>query len=217
MRTAGRDAASDRVVDHLVELGHRRISHLSGGGGNRSQHDRKAGYVRAMKRHGLVGRASTSSTATSPSTLRHARRTGAAAPTTTPDRGLCRQRSERDRTPRPAASARGIDVPGDIAVAGYDDSMLARLAHIDSDHRQPGTAPASRASQCERSSERLDENRQERLDVLLEPRLVIRAHHRAAGPAAGLSAATASGLAVSARISRRPMSRRNSCPTGTRQ
>src|SRR6201991_3473032 len=41
-----------QVVDHLVELGHRRICHLSGGAGTIPA-DRKAGYVRAMKRHRL--------------------------------------------------------------------------------------------------------------------------------------------------------------------
>ena len=40
------------IVDHLVALGHRRITHLSGGSGSISA-DRKAGYIRAMKRHGL--------------------------------------------------------------------------------------------------------------------------------------------------------------------
>lgn len=42
-----------KVVDHLVALGHRRISHLSGGDGT-IPNDRKAGYTRAMKKHGLA-------------------------------------------------------------------------------------------------------------------------------------------------------------------
>ncbi len=67
----------------------------------------------------------------------------------------------------------GVDVPGDIAVAGYDDSMLARLAHIDlTTVSQEPRQQAERA--VEAVVERLDEGRRERVDVLLEPRLVIR-------------------------------------------
>ena len=67
----------------------------------------------------------------------------------------------------------GIDVPGDIAVAGYDDSTLARLAHIDL--TTVSQEPRQQAERAVRAVvERLDENRQDRLDVLLEPRLVVR-------------------------------------------
>ncbi len=67
----------------------------------------------------------------------------------------------------------GVDVPGDIAVAGYDDSMLARLAHIDL--TTVSQEPRQQAERAVRAVvERLDENRQDRLDVLLEPRLVVR-------------------------------------------
>jgi DNA-binding LacI/PurR family transcriptional regulator len=67
----------------------------------------------------------------------------------------------------------GIDVPGDIAVAGYDDSMLAQLAHIDL--TTVSQEPRQQA-QCVVKAivERLDHDRGERTDVLLEPRLVVR-------------------------------------------
>jgi hypothetical protein len=59
----------------------------------------------------------------------------------------------------------GVDVPGDIAVAGYDDSVLARLAHIDL--TTVSQEPRQQAERAVRAVvERLDENRQERLDVL---------------------------------------------------
>jgi LacI family transcriptional regulator len=67
----------------------------------------------------------------------------------------------------------GIDVPGGLAVAGYDDSMLAQLAHIDlTTVSQEPRQQAQRAVHA--VVERLDGGRSERLDVLLEPRLVIR-------------------------------------------
>ncbi len=33
----------------------------------------------------------------------------------------------------------GVDVPGELSVAGYDDSILSRLTHIHPHHRQPAT------------------------------------------------------------------------------
>jgi DNA-binding LacI/PurR family transcriptional regulator len=67
----------------------------------------------------------------------------------------------------------GVDAPGGIAVAGYDDSMLAQLAHIDL--TSVSQEPRQQAEGAVRAVvERLDENRQERLDVLLEPKLVVR-------------------------------------------
>jgi DNA-binding LacI/PurR family transcriptional regulator len=67
----------------------------------------------------------------------------------------------------------GIDVPGGIAVAGYDDSVLAQLAHIDL--TTVSQEPRQQAEKAVRAVvERLDEDRRDRLDVLLEPRLVVR-------------------------------------------
>ena len=43
---------SNLVVDHLAELGHRRICHISGGDGAGSA-ERREGFVDAMHRHGL--------------------------------------------------------------------------------------------------------------------------------------------------------------------
>ena len=67
----------------------------------------------------------------------------------------------------------GIEVPGGIAVAGYDDSMLARLAHIDL--TTVSQEPRQQAETAVKAVvERLDEGRRDRLDVLLEPRLITR-------------------------------------------
>ena len=159
-----------QVVDHLVELGHRRISHLSGGGGTIPA-DRRAGYVRAMKRHGLSDAidivdgdfTERSGMLAAQELLRRRRRpTAVCAANDQSAIGLL------DQLLRAC-----VDVPGDIAVAGYDDSTLARLAHIDL--TTVSQEPRQQAERAVRAVvERLDENRQERLDVLLEPRLVVR-------------------------------------------
>jgi hypothetical protein len=67
----------------------------------------------------------------------------------------------------------GADVPGAISVVGYDDSMLARLAHVDlttvsqDAHEQAGQAVAL-------AVERLESGRAAPREVVLTPRLVLR-------------------------------------------
>jgi DNA-binding LacI/PurR family transcriptional regulator len=159
-----------QVVDHLVELGHRRICHLSGGAGTIPA-DRKAGYVRAMKRHGLSDAidiidgdfTERSGMLAAQELLRRRRRPTA----------VCAGNDQSAIGLLDQLLRAGVAVPGDIAVAGYDDSVLARLAHIDL--TTVSQEPRQQAERAVRAVvERLDENRQERLDVLLEPRLVVR-------------------------------------------
>jgi DNA-binding LacI/PurR family transcriptional regulator len=159
-----------QVVDHLVELGHRRICHLSGGVGTIPA-DRKAGYVRAMKRHGLSDAidiidgdfTERSGMLAAQELLRRRRRPTA----------VCAANDQSAIGLLDQLLRAGVDVPGDIAVAGYDDSVLARLAHIDL--TTVSQEPRQQAERAVRAVvERLDENRQDRLDVLLEPRLIVR-------------------------------------------
>jgi DNA-binding LacI/PurR family transcriptional regulator len=159
-----------QVVDHLVELGHRRICHLSGGVGTIPA-DRKAGYVRAMKRHGLAdgidiidGDFTERSGMLAAQELLSRRRRPTA---------VCAANDQSAIGLLDQLLRAGVDVPGDIAVAGYDDSMLARLAHIDM--TTVSQEPRQQAERAVRAVvERLDENRHERVHVLLEPRLVVR-------------------------------------------
>lgn len=159
-----------RVVDHLVSLGHRRITHLDGGVGTIPA-DRRAGYVRAMKRHGLAAEIDViEGDLTERSGMQAAE--------------ILLQRPHRP-TAVVAANDRsaigvldqllraGVHVPTEIAVAGYDDSTLAQLSHIDmTSVSQEPLQQAQRAVAA--VVERLDHDRTDRIDVLLEPRLVVR-------------------------------------------
>jgi DNA-binding LacI/PurR family transcriptional regulator len=159
-----------KVVDHLVELGHRRISHLSGGSGT-IPNDRKAGYVRAMKRHGLADAIDI----IDGDFTEHAGILTARQILGRPDRptAICAANDRSAIGLLDELRRSGIDVPGDIAVAGYDNSILAPLAHIDL--TTVSQEPHQQAERAVRAVvERLDEHRRDRLDVLLEPRLVIR-------------------------------------------
>jgi DNA-binding LacI/PurR family transcriptional regulator len=67
----------------------------------------------------------------------------------------------------------GVDVPGSVSVAGYDDSPLARLAHV-----QLTTVSQDTPRQAEQAVaaaiERLGDGRPAAREVVLPPRLVIR-------------------------------------------
>ncbi len=115
------------VVEHLYELGHRRIAHISGGNGARAG-SRRRGYERAMQRLGLE---------------RHL----FIAPGEYTDeggyRGARRLLNEKtwptaifaanDLAAMGALSAireAGLSVPDDISVVGYDNTYLAQLTSI---------------------------------------------------------------------------------------
>jgi len=87
-----------------------------------------------------------------------------------------------------ALARRGVNVPGSLSVVGYDDSTLARLAHVDltsvsQDARQQAEQAVALAV------ERLDGGRTAPREVVLAPHLVVRsttappAGHPAAGSA----------------------------------
>ncbi|MPY61451.1 LacI family DNA-binding transcriptional regulator [Streptomyces spongiae] len=126
VRTAD-DEGARQAVDHLVSLGHRDIVHIDGGRAPGAA-DRRRGYRTAMNHHGLGDR-----TRVLPGGL-------------TEEDGAAAVRSLLGDGPRPTAvvafndrCATGVldvllrarvAVPGEMSVVGFDDSHLARLAHI---------------------------------------------------------------------------------------
>lgn len=127
VRTADEEGAR-QAVDHLVALGHRDIAHVDGGRAPGAA-DRRRGYRTAMVRHGLAA---------------HVRVLPGGL---TEDDGSAAARTLLTTRPRPTGvlafndrCATGlldtflraaVPVPGGISVIGFDDSRLARLAHID--------------------------------------------------------------------------------------
>jgi DNA-binding LacI/PurR family transcriptional regulator len=116
-------AAAAVMVDHLVGGGRRTIVHLSGPDGNIDAAERAEGYRAAMARHGLSPRILTGD---------FLEESGGAAIVT-----LLRERQLPDALFAAndmmaigaimALRRAGIDVPRQIAIAGFDDIPLARL------------------------------------------------------------------------------------------
>jgi DNA-binding LacI/PurR family transcriptional regulator len=165
------------AVDHLVGLGHRRVAHVDGGRGTIAM-DRRNGYRRAMRRHRLAGEVVV---------LPGDHTEGA---------GILAARTLLATAARPTAvvtfndqvavglldglARAGVAVPAEVSVVGYDDSSLARMAHVDlttvsqQPRRQAEDAVAA-------AVERLDGGRVEDRRIVLPPRLVVRG---TTGPAA---------------------------------
>ncbi len=127
-------AGAGVVIDHLVELGHRRIGHTSAptkpGGWVRGPEQMRAhGYELAMKRHGL------------------AREMRIVETSYSEEGGYAAGRTLLESSSRPtaifagadiaafgvmrAAAELGLRIPDDVSLVGYDNTNIASLAPID--------------------------------------------------------------------------------------
>lgn len=157
-------------VNHLIGLGHRRIVYLDGGRAPGAA-ERLRGYRRAIRSTGV------------PEDVRPGgltEREGAAAAT-----GLLAQRdlptavfAFNDRCALGVMDVlirAGVSVPERVSVLGFDDSPLARLAHVDLSTVRQDSAGLARAA-MQRLVARLDDeiDASTVVDVVCEPTLVVR-------------------------------------------
>ncbi len=163
-----------QAMDHLVELGHRRILHIDGGRGPGSAERRRA-YRAAMRRHGLEDLARV---VTGDHTERSGIETGRAL-LAERDSGLPLPTAVLAGNDRCAmgllmALARsGLEVPRDLSVVGYDDSHLSHLMPIGlTTVRQDAVLMAEHAVRF--AVERLEGGRVEPREAVLDPKLVVR-------------------------------------------
>jgi len=166
------DRAMTLAVEHLVELGHRRIAHLQGGTGLIAIGRRDA-FLVAMRSNGLG--------------------TEARVVVCEGEDQLDGQRATRDLLAQGqlptaliafnddiAAAAmsvlaqEGVSVPGQVSIIGYDDSALAREAGLELTSIKQVPQEMGRLA-VERIIARSDGASVEEREIVLEPELVVRA------------------------------------------
>ena len=166
VRTADADGLH-QAVDHLVQLGHRSIAHIDGGHAPGAA-QRRRGYRDAMCHHALD---------------RHTRiiRGGL-----TEEDGAAAARALLADPPTAVTvfndrcatgvldvlAHNGLKVPDDVSVVGYDDSRLARLAHVNLTTIAQDTATMTRLAVA-RAIDRVEGSTITHRDVV-PPHLVVR-------------------------------------------
>jgi DNA-binding LacI/PurR family transcriptional regulator len=163
-------AADDRgvgyAVEHLVGLGHRDIAFVDGPH-NPIATVRRRGYRHAVRR--LLGQ---QDALVLPGGDTEAAGADAVAGLAQMPTALVAFNDRAALGVLDQLRSRGLEVPGDVSVVGFDDTPVARLATVNlTTVSQDPEALAGAAVHA--AIERLD-GRQARLDVVLEPRLVVR-------------------------------------------
>lgn len=121
------EAGASAATNHLLDLGHRRIAHITGVEYEGHELRRRA-YEAAMVRAGLVPQ-----TVVAPGYSQDAAERTACAILSVADRptAVFAHNDEMALGVREAAHSLGLHVPRDLSLVGYDDSRVARLHGID--------------------------------------------------------------------------------------
>lgn len=164
------DAYGARLaVEHLYELGHRRIAHIDGGKGAGAS-PRRTGYLRTMRRLALADAAQVIAGDFTEEAGAHGAEKllrGSVLPSaifTANDLSAVGTIDVIERG--------GLGVPDDVSVVGFDNTSLAALNHIglttiDQPRREMGAAAAKMLIE-------VINDRAELSDVLMAPSLVVR-------------------------------------------
>lgn len=170
VRVADENGAQ-QAVDHLVGLGHRRIVHIAGDSVASGADERRRGYRKAMRRHGLADQ------------IRilpgdYSEESGAQAALTLLAEGDLPTAifAATDRCAHGVTDTlrqHGVRMPEEISIVGYDDSSLAQLSFLDLTTVRVD-APRMAELAVAAAIERLDHDRVEARDIVLRPKLITR-------------------------------------------
>lgn len=155
------------AVDHLVELGHTRISHIDGGEAVAARL-RRSGYEAAMRRHDLEPKV------TSGSFTRQGGAVGAQALLADDDvpTAIFAANDLAAIGVLSVLHSAGVGVPGDMSVVGYDNTAVTQSSPIPlTTIHQPRTELGEAAARL--ALERINDGAEVQ-SIVLEPTLVIR-------------------------------------------
>lgn len=158
------DAAARTAVEHLTGLGHRRIVHLHGGRAPGAA-ERRAGYRAAVTAAGLRPELITGDTAVD-------------ALAADPPDAVVAFNDETAAGLMHALRTRGLTVPGDVSVVGFDDSSVAALPTVSLTTVGQDAAALARHA-VDQAEARVEGTGEARREVVVAPRLVVRGSTRA--------------------------------------
>lgn len=170
-------AGLGQAVDHLADLGHRRIAYADGGRGSIAT-ARRRGYRAAMRRRGLdlevsvIPAGPTEADGLVAGAILVAAEAGTTSQDTPPPTAVVAFNDRCAIGIRDALLRAGIGVPDEVSIVGYDDSPLARLATVEL--TSVSQEPEALAAAAVASITALLEGREDVSDVVVQPRLVVR-------------------------------------------
>jgi DNA-binding LacI/PurR family transcriptional regulator len=172
------------AVQHLVDLGHRRIAHLQGGTGLIALARRDA-YLKAMRERGLDAEIQVvlCDGEDQLDGQRAARRLLSLDPVAELPTGLVAFNDDIAAAAMSVLAQQGIAAPRDISIIGFDDSALARSPEIDLTSVQQRPGEMGRLA-VERVIARSSGSPVDDREIVLEPELCVRS---TTGPARPVS------------------------------
>jgi DNA-binding LacI/PurR family transcriptional regulator len=158
------------AVDHLLDLGHRRIAHIDGGDSVIAT-SRRDGYAKAMRARGLAAEIRVIPGGQSQLDGQRAARILMAdgdLPT-----AIVAYNDDTAVAAMGLLAQQGIDVPGHLSIVGWDDSEAAALSPVGLTSVAQQPAEMSRLA-VERIVARIQQRRVEGHQIVLEPELIVR-------------------------------------------